>query len=153
MSRFKTIDSFRDLPLAELARAKLESENVECHLLNNHHIGVNWLYSQALGGVKLQVRTEDAEHARQILDKDESSYLENEEIEFPELEETDYCEVCGSPNLELVKYSRLSAALIMLTQLFILFWGTRLKCKDCGHKMKTNHISKRSSGPANSAGP
>jgi hypothetical protein len=136
MSRFKTIASYRDLPLAELAKAKLESEGIYCHLLNKHHIGINWLYSQALGGVEVQVPTEDAEKANKILLKDESIYLDNEELEFFEASECDLCVYCGSPNLELIKYSRLSAVLIMITQLPIIFWGTRYRCKDCGKKMK-----------------
>jgi hypothetical protein len=136
MSRFKTIASYRNLPLAELAKAKLESEGIYCHLLNKHHIGINWLYSQALGGVEVQVPTEDAEKANKILLKDESIYLDNEELEFFEANECDLCVYCGSPNLELIKYSRLSAVLIMITQLPIIFWGTRDRCKDCGKKMK-----------------
>lgn len=139
MSRFITIVSYRDLPLAELARAKLESEGIYCHLLNQYHIGINWLYSQALGGVKVQVRSEDKEIAKQVLSEDESALLGNEGLEFPELKEHDLCIYCGSPNLELIKYSRLSAVLMMLTQLPLLFWGTRYKCKDCGKKMKTKN--------------
>lgn len=136
MTSLKTIASYTDLPLAELAKAKLESEGVECHLQNNFHIGINWLYSQALGGIKVQVREDETEIAKHILEKDESSYLENEQIIFPDITENDICSKCGSSNLELIKYSRISAALIMLTQLPLIFWGKRYKCKDCGNKMK-----------------
>ena len=136
MSRFKTIASYIDLPLAELAKAKLESEGIYCHLLNKHHVGMNWLYSQALGGVEIQVPVEDAEKATIILLKDESIFLDSEELEFPDTRECDLCVYCGSPNLELIKYSRLSAVLIIITQLPIIFWGTRYRCRDCGKKMK-----------------
>lgn len=136
MPKFTTIASYRDIPIAELARAKLDSEGIPCHLLNKHHIGVNWLYSQALGGVQLQVLSEDAAEARRILDADESSSLEAEDLDFPELDETDYCESCGSSNLEVIDYKRISGALILLTQLWFLFWGRKYRCKDCGHKMK-----------------
>lgn len=136
MARFVTIASYRDLPLAELARAKLESEGIYCHLLNSNHIGINWLYSQALGGVQVQVRSEDKELAQKVLLKDESYLLEHEELEFPEIKENDLCIYCGSANLELIKYSRLSGVLMMLTHLPLLFWGTRYKCKDCGKRMK-----------------
>lgn len=136
MPTFTTIASYRDLPLAELAKAKLESEGIYCHLLDQYHIGINWLYSNALGGIKVQVRTEDVAIANQILNEDLSSYVENHNDEFEPLDQDDLCDHCGSPNLELVKYSRLSAALMLLTGLFLFFWGTRYTCKDCGHKMK-----------------
>ncbi len=136
MSHFVTIASYQDLPLAELARAKLESEGIYCHLLNKYHIGLNWLYSQALGGIKIQVRSEDKELAQQVLAKDESDLLENEKLEFPEVKENDLCIYCGSEHLELIKYSRLSGVLMVLTQLPLLFWGTRFRCKDCGKRMK-----------------
>ncbi len=136
MSHLVSIFSYRDLPLAELAKAKLESEGIECFLFNKHHVGVNWLYSFAIGGVIVQVREEDVKVAKQTLDKDESSYLDSKDLDFPEPEVSDLCSRCGSPNLELVKYSRYSAALIGLTSLPLLFWGDRFKCKDCGYKIK-----------------
>jgi hypothetical protein len=74
----KTVASFRDLPLAELAKSKLESEGIPCFLANKNLIGINWLYSFALGGVKLQVRKDDAEIAEKILNEDFSS--DHEEV-------------------------------------------------------------------------
>ena len=140
MSQFKTIASYRDLPLAELAKAKLMSQGIYCHLLNAHHIGMNWLYSQALGGIKVQVRSEDAEIARKILARDESYLLNDEELEFPDPDENDACPRCGSLDIELVKQSRFFGALALLTHLPLLFWGTRYRCRDCGYKM-TSHLS------------
>ncbi|PID74941.1 MAG: hypothetical protein CSA20_09530 [Deltaproteobacteria bacterium] len=136
MSRFATVAKYRDLPLAELAKAKLESEGVYCHLLNKHHIGLNWLYSQALGDVHVQVASEDEQRAQQILANDESYLLGNEALEFPATEASDLCVSCGSERLELIKYSRLSCILIIITQLPLIFWGTRYRCKDCGKIMK-----------------
>ena len=139
MNKFKTVASFRDLPLAELARTKLESEGVDSFLLNKHHIGINWLYSQALGGVKVQVNANDFDIAQKILNTDESDYLNQSGINFPKVNDNDLCEHCHSPNIEHIKYSRLSGA-IMLLGIPLLFWGTRLKCKDCGHKMKRKNL-------------
>ena len=135
MNQFKTVASFRDLPIAELARTKLESEGVYSFLLNKHHIGVNWMYSQVLGGVKLQVNATDFDIAQKILNTDESAYLNNDCLNFPKANEKDLCDRCHSSNIECIKYSRLSGA-IMLLGIPLLFWGTRLKCKDCGYKMK-----------------
>ena len=132
----KTIASYRDIPLAELAKAKLESENIYCFLANKNHIGRNWLYSFALGGVKVQVRAEDAEGAIQILNEDNSDDLKDIESSLPSVEKQDMCENCGSTNISLINFSRKASAWSLLLGLPLLLFGKRYKCKDCGHRMK-----------------
>ncbi|BHH81873.1 putative signal transducing protein [Desulforhopalus sp. 52FAK] len=136
MSKFKTVISYFDLPLAELAKAKLESEGIPCFLLNKHHVGMNWMYSNALGGVKVQVHTENFERAMDILTTDESAILSEIDQEFPEVEKNDICRKCGSANLSYINLSRKAGALFLLLSLPLFLFGIRYKCKDCGHKMK-----------------
>ena len=135
MSVFVKIGKFRDLPLAELAKAKLESEKIYCHLAWKHHIGINWMYSQALGGVGLYVRKQDENIARTILDTDESQYLSKIADQFPSPEKDDLCQKCGSQNIVYIKRSRFFGAISLLTGLPLYIFGVRYKCKDCGHKM------------------
>lgn len=132
----KTVASFRDTPLAELAKAKLESRDIYCFLANKNHIGMNWLYSFALGGVKVQVRTEDAEEAIRILNEDNSDDLKSIESDLPSIEKQDMCENCGSTNISLINFSRKAGAWSLLLGLPLLLVGKRYKCNDCGHKMK-----------------
>jgi Putative prokaryotic signal transducing protein len=132
----KTIASYRDLPLAELAKAQLESENIYCFLANKNHIGMNWLYSFALGGVKVQVRQEDAEEAIQILNSDNSDDLKDIESSLPPIEQQDLCDNCGSANILVVNMSRKAGAWSLLLGLPLLLFGKRYKCKDCGYKIK-----------------
>lgn len=136
MPKFQTVISYFDLPLAELAKAKLESEGIPCFLLNKHHVGMNWMYSNALGGVKVQVHTENIEKAREILDTDESAILSEIDLEFPEDEKNDICRKCGSTNLSYINLSRKAGAVFLLLSLPLFFFGIRYKCKDCGYKMK-----------------
>ena len=72
----KTIARFRDVPAAQLAQSRLEADGIEASLLGVHHVGINWLISQAIGGIRLQVPTEDAERARELLQHDRSEDLE-----------------------------------------------------------------------------
>ncbi|WP_298438349.1 hypothetical protein [Geobacter sp.] len=51
-----TIAQYRDLPEAGLAKSKLEAAGIVCFLDNEYTVGANWLYSNALGGVKLNVK-------------------------------------------------------------------------------------------------
>jgi hypothetical protein len=133
MSQFKMVERHRDLLLAELSKAKLESENIFCYLHSKQHISLKWQLSNALGGVKVMVRTDDFEKAKDILTTDESSELMK--IEFPAPDITDLCNKCSSENLIFVSYRRYSCAL-MLLGLPLLFWGGYYKCKSCGHKNK-----------------
>jgi len=52
---------------AHLMKTRLESEDIECFLQDENMVAANWLYSNAIGGVKLLVREEDAERAAKIL--------------------------------------------------------------------------------------
>ncbi len=97
---------------------------------------MNWLYSFALGGVKVQVRTEDAEEAIQILNEDNSNDLKDIEHDFPSVEKQDMCEQCGSTNISLINFSRKAGAVSILFGLPLLLFGKRYKCQDCGHRMK-----------------
>lgn len=135
MPSFITIGSYRDLPLAELAKSKLESEGIPCILLNKNIIGLNWLYSNALGGVGIQVRAADAERALKILEDDHSSDLLDIENELPEPERCDMCTKCGSANIEVINLSRKYGALSLLLNFPLILFGKRYQCKDCGHKM------------------
>ena len=66
--RFVTIAGFGDLLEAELARDKLESEGLNCLLLED---ATQNLYGYASGAIKLQVRQSDMERAQQILEIEE----------------------------------------------------------------------------------
>lgn len=63
------IRKFRDLPEALLAKGSLESAGIECFLGDDNMVRMDWFISNLLGGVKLLVKTEDAEEARQLLDQ------------------------------------------------------------------------------------
>lgn len=50
-----------------IIRSRLESEGVECKTVDELTVQVNPLYSQAIGGIKLQVKKSDAIQAIEIL--------------------------------------------------------------------------------------
>jgi len=55
---------------AYLAKTRLDAAGIECFILDENLISMNWLYSNALGGVKLQVELSDAEEAKKILEEE-----------------------------------------------------------------------------------
>jgi Putative prokaryotic signal transducing protein len=62
-----TIRQFRDLPEALFAKGSLESAGIECALIDDNMVRLDWFISNLLGGVKLQVKAEDAAVAEEIL--------------------------------------------------------------------------------------
>ena len=58
---------------AYLLRARLEGSGITSYVRDENMVAVDWLYSNALGGVKLDVADEDYERARQILESEGTS--------------------------------------------------------------------------------
>jgi len=64
-----TLRKFRDMPEALLAKGSLDSTGIECWLADDNMVRLDWFYSNFLGGIKLQVKQEDAEVANEILNQ------------------------------------------------------------------------------------
>jgi hypothetical protein len=64
-----TIRSFGDVMQAWLAKSNLESSAIECHLVDDNMVRLHWGIANMLGGIKLQVKREDAEVALELLEQ------------------------------------------------------------------------------------
>jgi hypothetical protein len=64
-----TLRQFRDLPEALLAKSCLNSAGIECLLLDDNLVRLDWFWSNLVGGVKLKVEPSDAESAMEILNQ------------------------------------------------------------------------------------
>jgi hypothetical protein len=62
---------------ADIARALLESEGIATFVADEHLIHMNWLYSNAIGGIKIQIAEPDVELAREILANSEPHIAED----------------------------------------------------------------------------
>ena len=63
-----TIASYREPHFAHLAKSKLESEGILAAVGNENIVNMNWFYSNAVGGVTLQVLESHARRALEILE-------------------------------------------------------------------------------------
>jgi hypothetical protein len=61
-----------------IIRGRLESEGIECFVQDELTVQVNPFYSNAVGGVKLQVRESDVPQAFEILK--ETGYIKEEDL-------------------------------------------------------------------------
>ena len=132
--RLVTLASFIDPPLAYLAESRLEFEGIHSWVADDNHVNLQWTISLALGGVKIKILESDYKDAQKILETDCSDALED--IEFPEIEDDEYCIACKSLNLKLYDWTRKAAALTLLTGLPLFYFRKRLRCLDCGNVIK-----------------
>ena len=113
---------------AQIARARLESEGIPASVADEHTINMQWLYSDALGGVKLMVPPAFAEQAVEILAEDRSAALVVQKGE-----DKQRCHSCGSLNTEFFVKGRRPAFLVFLFLHFPLWpFKRQVKCDDCG---------------------
>jgi Putative prokaryotic signal transducing protein len=58
---------YRDMPAALVEKSVLEDAGIECFLQDDNVVRMDWLWSNAMGGIKLVVRQNDAEDAEKLL--------------------------------------------------------------------------------------
>ncbi|HAS6312173.1 TPA: DUF2007 domain-containing protein [Vibrio parahaemolyticus] len=115
---------------AHIAKASLDSAGIKCHIADEHTVNTQWLYSNAMGGVRLMVAESDAKEAKQILSSDFSESLENE-VAVDEAK--DVCPNCGSTELFAFTKGKRPAFLVFILLGFPLFFYKHgYKCKQCG---------------------
>ena len=67
---------FRDLPGALVAKGLLDSAGIKCFLSDENTVRMDWMWSNALGGVRLWVREDDLSESAALLGHDFSSESE-----------------------------------------------------------------------------
>jgi predicted RNA-binding Zn-ribbon protein involved in translation (DUF1610 family) len=129
------IAQFRDLPSAGLAQSTLEAAGIRCFLDDQYTIGINWLYSNALGGIKLRVMESDAGKAREIL-QNQIDNTQDVDVHQGEALPDSVCPKCGSTEIKRMNYKRRFSALSLLLGLPLLVFGKRYRCTRCGYRWK-----------------
>lgn len=106
LERLVTVASFTSPWEAQLARARLEAEGIESMVADEHLVRLHWVISNAVGGVKIKVRPEDAAQAAAALAMDAplpEIYLVTEEEAALRR-----CPGCNSENITFQRWSRLA---------------------------------------------
>jgi hypothetical protein len=130
MPNFVTIVRYRDLPEALLVQGKLESAGIASALVNAETIRTDWLFSNAIGGIGLQVEESEAEEATVLVAESIPQGLADEQS--GETYDQPLCPRCGSLDIE---YGRRRVAVILswiaLGFPLPLLGRLRWKCDDC----------------------
>jgi predicted RNA-binding Zn-ribbon protein involved in translation (DUF1610 family) len=115
---------------ANMAKSMLESAGIPAFVADEYTIGINWLYSNALGGVKLQVPESFASEALDLLSFEDDHAAGNQIAD-------DYtCPRCGSGNIEVLSDKRGSFLTWVLLGLPALLSTKKKKCRDCGFRWR-----------------
>src|SRR5579871_218638 len=79
MDEFVTVATYDKVTDAHIALGRLSAEGIEAQLFDDHMVQMDWLYSIAVGGIKLRVARGDAKAARVRLETDDSAVLDDVE--------------------------------------------------------------------------
>ena len=128
MAELVTVRAFSTVIDAHVACAVLQAAGVDASLRDEHVVSMQWLFSNAVGGVKLQVPADQVEMARDVLDP--PAPVDG----IPAAAAgTDACPQCGGARAESVLWGRQPAVLTWLVMGVPLFPIRRLRrCASCG---------------------
>lgn len=128
---FRLLRSFSTALEAEIVRGRLESAGIQCQLRDEYVVSTNWLYSNALGGVKLCVLCSQFEEAVQILAQEAEVEVPNESSEKV-IPLWGACPSCKSSETEY-RTNGFFGALSFVLLGFPVFRPKRLLyCRSCG---------------------
>lgn len=105
---------------AYLAASLLEANGIEAAIWDADTVNLYWLYSNAIGGVKVAVPEEDAVRAREVLDLPpaETGFL--------------VCPHCGSDHVHVRELGLWTALAMVFLNLLIPGKSRMVDCLDCG---------------------
>lgn len=84
MDEFVTVATYDKVTDAHIALGRLSAEGIEAQLFDQNMVQMDWLYSIALGGIKLRVARGDEKAAREVLATDYSASLNDVDVGKPE---------------------------------------------------------------------
>lgn len=140
-----TVATFWQSTEAHLARIKLESEDIDCVIVDEFLIATDWLYANAIGGIKVQVPVARLAEARAALERPTHDDVPEKQVGTEDDASPDggvsyasaipECPACGSANTHRLRWSRRSAFLsLMLLGFPLPFLSRKRECHECGQE-------------------
>lgn len=123
---------FEDPIMTHLTKSKLESEDINCFIYDEHIVSMNRLYNLAVGGIKLKINISDFDKANVVINNVLHYSLTNDQdevIKYPD---------CNCKNIAYwyTSIKGLKGAISTLISLVLFvypfYYKTVNKCKNCG---------------------
>jgi hypothetical protein len=128
-----TIASYSTSYEANVVRSGLEAFGVEAILADEHTINANWVWSNALGGVKIRVSESEVELARDLIKVEPRGAEEEQEAWGAS---TTICPMCSSPHTRFFLDKRGAFLAWLVLGIPLLPPMSKRTCSNCGHKWK-----------------
>ncbi len=113
---------------AELARTVLEAEGLTAFVADANTVTMNWLWSNAIGGVRLQVPMSSVQEATKVLAFEEPTPEYSIDQSYAPV-----CPQCGKNNLTVIRLGRRWTFLTwILVGIPLFFPPKRFQCLECG---------------------
>ena len=129
-----TVARFTDPPAAHVTRALLEANGIDAYLRNEFYVGMDWLHSQAVGGVELQVAAEQAAQAAAIIAQ--PPQLPSPSDEGEGASDRVGCPVCEGDETEADGWDRRVRAASLGLGIPAAIGAYRYRCLGCGHRWR-----------------
>ena len=133
--KFTTVAVFQYSTEAQILKGRLEADGIEVYLSDNFLIDTDPLVSNAIGGVKIKVKDQDAMRARHIINSIEKYSVDEEGNAIK-------CQNCGEA--EVAMYSTIKGFKSFFSFLIGFLVGTlpfharyRYRCENCNHEFDT----------------
>ena len=137
-----TLRTFSSDISAHLLKTRLESEGVDCFILDENIVRLNSFYDLAVGGIRLQVREEDFQRAKELIEEWEARpYLDEEDhaLKCPSCQST--AVYAGFKSFKTAA-GWLTLAISLLLVVYPFFTKTVFRCKECGTEFDKNNEAK-----------
>jgi hypothetical protein len=118
-----TIRTCYSLPEAQLIQSHLEGSGIKAFLPDELTVQNDWLWTNAIGGVRVQVLEEDAERAAEVL---------NEASGGNQKEAAKSCPHCGATLMESYGFGLYPKILLALLFSIPIRSKPTLRCAKCG---------------------
>jgi hypothetical protein len=131
--------SYLDPIKANIVKGLLDSYGIECFLTDENMVTLNLMYSQAVGGVKLNIFERDIQQIDAIL---QSQNIQDEsETTSPKAGDKVFCPVCHSGNVSYGgsinrKFNYWHVFYSFILMLYPISMRKAYHCFDCDHEFK-----------------
>jgi predicted RNA-binding Zn-ribbon protein involved in translation (DUF1610 family) len=129
-----TLRSFDNYFLANITLTKLQDSGVECYLKDENTVTIDPILSNAIGGIKLVVKEQDAADAKELLQLFDEEYMKSVK-----------CPQCGETTITQINKP---GAANFITAIFTWFFSNYAiageqvyQCGKCGYESKTMPVT------------
>ena len=124
-----TVQQYRDLAEAQVAKGVLDSAGIPCCLRDENAVRLEWVWSNLLGGVRLQVNEQDRAAAQEVLAQPIPEQIQLDgDIPYDQ----PHCPRCGSLDIHYQAIHERTGLASIILFVPVPIPKHAWLCKDCG---------------------